>query len=160
MADTKSYHIKTILIIFMLGAFISILNQTLLFTAFPDIMATFGVSNNTVQWLTTAYMLVNGVWIPVTAFLISRFTTRQLTLFAVGTFTLGTLLSAIAVNFSMLLISRLIQAIGAGIIIPLMQVVMFTIVRKDQHGTVMGIIGLTTGFAPLIGPTIAGFIIS
>ncbi|BDZ30931.1 hypothetical protein MH1LPH_13970 [Lactiplantibacillus brownii] len=60
----------------------------------------------------------------------------------------------------MLLISRLIQAIGVGIIIPLMQVVMFTIVKKAQHGTVMGIIGLTTGFAPLIGPTIAGFIIN
>jgi len=160
MSTTRTYHIKIILAIFMLSAFISILNQTLLFTAFPNIMATFSITNNTVQWLTTAYMLVNGIWIPVTAFLISRFTTRQLTLFALGTFTLGTLLSALATSFSMLLISRLIQAIGAGIIIPLMQVVMFTIVKKTQHGTVMGIIGLTTGFAPLIGPTIAGFIIS
>lgn len=160
MSATRTYHVKIILTIFMLSAFISILNQTLLFTAFPNIMATFSISNSTVQWLTTAYMLVNGVWIPVTAFLISRFTTRQLTLFALGAFTLGTLLSALATSFSMLLISRLIQAIGAGIIIPLMQVVMFTIVKKAQHGTAMGIIGLTTGFAPLIGPTIAGFIIS
>ncbi|WP_125764126.1 DHA2 family efflux MFS transporter permease subunit [Companilactobacillus hulinensis] len=160
MPVTKTYHIKTILVIFMMSAFITILNQTLLFTAFPDIMKTFSINNSTVQWLTTAYMLVNGIWIPVTAFLISRFTTRQLTLFALGAFTLGTLLSALSITFSMLLISRLIQAIGAGIIIPLMQVVMFTIVPKSQHGTVMGIIGLTTGFAPLIGPTIAGFIIS
>lgn len=144
----------------MLGAFISILNQTLLFTAFPNIMATFSINNNTVQWLTTAYMLVNGVWIPVTAYLIGRFSTRQLTLFALGTFTLGTFMSAIAPSFKLLLVSRLIQAIGAGIIIPLMQVVMFTIVEKRHHGTVMGLISLTTGFAPLIGPTIAGIIIS
>lgn len=160
MSSTKTYHVKTILLIFMLGAFISILNQTLLFTAFPDIMATFSVDNNTVQWLTTAYMLVNGVWIPVTAYLISRFSTRQLTFFALSTFTFGTLLSALAPNFTLLLISRLIQAIGAGIIIPLMQVVLFTIIPKEKHGTIMGIIGLTTGFAPLIGPSIAGLIIN
>ncbi|GAX05860.1 major facilitator superfamily transporter [Secundilactobacillus pentosiphilus] len=160
MLEVKQYHVKTMLFIFSLGAFISILNQTLLFTAFPDIMRTFSVSSSTVQWLTTAYMLVNGVWIPVTAYLISRFSTRQLMLFALGSFTLGTLLSAISPSFLLLLISRLIQAIGAGIIIPLMQVVMFSIVDKDKHGSVMGIIGLTTGFAPLIGPTIAGFILS
>lgn len=160
MLEVKQYHVKTMLFIFSLGAFISILNQTLLFTAFPDIMRTFSVSSSTVQWLTTAYMLVNGVWIPVTAYLISRFSTRQLMLFALGSFTLGTLLSAISPNFLLLLISRLIQAIGAGIIIPLMQVVMFSIVDKDKHGSVMGIIGLTTGFAPLIGPTVAGFILS
>lgn len=160
MASTKTYHVKIILFIFMLGAFISILNQTLLFTAFPNIMATFSINNNTVHWLTTAYMLVNGIWIPVTAYLIGRFSTRQLTLFALGTFTLGTLLSAISPTFGLLLVSRLIQAIGAGIIIPLMQVVMFTIVDKEKHGTIMGIISLTTGFAPLIGPTIAGVIIS
>lgn len=160
MSSNKTYHVKTILLIFMFGAFISILNQTLLFTAFPNIMATFSISDSTVQWLTTAYMLVNGVWIPVTAFLITRFSTRQLTLFALGTFSLGTFMSAVSPNFQLLLISRLIQAIGAGIIIPLMQVVMFTIVSKEKHGAVMGIIGLTTGFAPLIGPTIAGFIIS
>ncbi|GAW99574.1 DHA2 family efflux MFS transporter permease subunit [Secundilactobacillus mixtipabuli] len=160
MLEVKQYHVKTMLFIFSLGAFISILNQTLLFTAFPGIMRTFSVSSSTVQWLTTAYMLVNGVWIPVTAYLISRFSTRQLMLFALGSFTLGTLLSAISPSFLLLLISRLIQAIGAGIIIPLMQVVMFSIVDKDKHGSVMGIIGLTTGFAPLIGPTVAGFILS
>lgn len=160
MLEVKQYHVKTMLFIFSLGAFISILNQTLLFTAFPDIMQTFSISSSTVQWLTTAYMLVNGVWIPVTAYLISRFSTRQLMLFALGSFTLGTLLSAISSSFLLLLISRLIQAIGAGIIIPLMQVVIFSIVDKDKHGSVMGIIGLTTGFAPLIGPTIAGFILS
>ncbi|MFD1419089.1 DHA2 family efflux MFS transporter permease subunit [Companilactobacillus keshanensis] len=160
MLTAKKYHVKTILFIFMLGAFISILNQTLLFTAFPDIMTTFSVSNSTVQWLTTAYMLVNGVWIPITAYLIGRFTTRQLMLFALSSFTLGTLLSAISPTFEFLLISRLIQAIGAGIIIPLMQVVMFTIINKNKHGEVMGIIGLTTGFAPLVGPTIAGLIIT
>ena len=143
MLKVKQYHVKTMLLIFSLGAFISILNQTLLFTAFPDIMRTFSVSSSTVQWLTTAYMLVNGVWIPVTAYLISRFSTRQLMLFALGSFTLGTLLSAISPSFLLLLISRLIQAIGAGIIIPLMQVVMFSIVDKDKHGSVMGIIGFT-----------------
>ncbi|MDN2453264.1 MFS transporter [Lactobacillus sp. UCMA15818] len=160
MSSTKTYHVKTILLIFMLGTFISILNQNLLFTAFPDIMATFSVDNNTIQCLTTTYMLVNGVWMPVTAYLISRFSSRQLTFFALSTFTFGTLLSALAPNFTLLLISRLIQAIGAGILIPLMQVVLFTIVPKEKHGTVMGIIGLTTGFAPLIGPSITGIIFS
>lgn len=160
MQSTKHYRVGLILTIFTIGAFITVLNQTLLFTAFPKIMATFSVSASTVQWLTTAYMLVNGVLIPVTAFLIGRFTTRQLTLFAIGAFTIGTLASGLATSFTMLLISRLVQAIGAGILVPLMQVVMFTIVDKSKRGTIMGLIGLATAFAPAIGPTLSGIIVN
>ncbi|ETY72566.1 multidrug MFS transporter [Lactiplantibacillus fabifermentans T30PCM01] len=160
MQATKHYRVGLILTIFTVGAFITVLNQTLLFTAFPKIMATFAVSASTVQWLTTAYMLVNGVLIPVTAFLIGRYTTRQLTLFAIGAFTIGTLGSGLATSFSMLLIARLIQAIGAGILVPLMQVVMFTIVDKNKRGSIMGLIGLATAFAPAIGPTLSGVIVN
>lgn len=151
---------NAITVIFMLAGFITVLNQTILFTAFPQISADLHVSSATVQWLTTGYMLVNGILIPITAFLIDKFTTRQLTFAALGFFTIGTIVAMIAPDFSILLIARLVQALGAGIIMPLMQVVFFEIYPVNQRGTIMGLNGLIVAFAPAIGPSISGLILN
>jgi len=90
-------------------------------------MQSFNITQNTAQWLTTAFMLVNGIMIPVTAFLIRKFTTRVLFLTAMGLLGLGTLICAAAPNFSFLLAGRMVQATGAGIMMPLMQTVLFVI---------------------------------
>src|SRR5699024_858744 len=97
------------------GAFITILNQTLLWTALPPIMEDLQIGESTVQWLQSIFMLVNGIMIPITAFLIERFTTRKLFLTAMSLFAIGTLTCAIAPGFSLLLIGRILQASGAGI---------------------------------------------
>lgn len=141
------------------GAFISILNQTLLATATPHIMGEFDLSENTGQWLTTIFMLVNGVMIPITAFLIETFTTRKLFMAAMGLFTVGTVICALAPNFPVLIAGRVVQASGAGILIPLTMTVVFSVFAPNERGTAMGMVGLVIAFAPAIGPTLSGWIV-
>ena len=154
-------HIKkgTILTVILLGSFVAILNQTLMNVALPEMMVDLDISPNTAQWLTTGYMLVNGVLIPVTAFLIERFTTRQLFLSAMALFSIGTVICAVAPDFLMLLIGRIIQAAGAGILMPLLMIVILTIFPIAKRGQAMGLIGLAMTFAPAIGPTLSGWIV-
>lgn len=150
---------RKILIALMLGAFVAILNQTLLNVAIPHIMNDLGVSANTVQWLSTGYMLVNGIAIPITAFLIEKFGTRKLFLAAVFLFTIGSLVCSLSANFTMLMIGRVIQACGAGIIMPLLMTVFFVLFPPEKRGKAMGILGIVMIFAPAIGPTLSGWLI-
>ncbi|AJA47182.1 drug resistance transporter, EmrB/QacA subfamily [Clostridium pasteurianum DSM 525 = ATCC 6013] len=150
---------NAIVIVFIIGAFVTILNQTLLVTALPHIMRSFNITADKVQWLTTAFMLVNGIFIPVTAFLIEKYSTRTLFMSFMGIFVIGTLVAALAPNFSVLLIARILQAVGAGGIMPLMQTVFLVIFPKEKRGTAMGMMGLVIAFAPAIGPTLSGWIV-
>lgn len=110
MASQNKQGNASLLIILMVSLFLAILNQTLLNVAMPHLMTEFNVSATTIQWLTTGYMLVNGVLIPLSAFLIMRFGGRSLFLTAMLLFTIGTLICGISPNFSTMLIGRLIQA--------------------------------------------------
>ena len=160
-ADTHSDTFKKtpLLIVLISGAFAAILNQTLLGTALPHIMKDLDLDASTAQWLTSIFMLVNGVMIPITAFLIERFTTRALFLSAMGLFAGGTLICAIAQNFGFLMVGRIIQASGAGIIMPLMQTILFLIYPVEKRGAAMGMFGLVISFAPAIGPTLSGWLV-
>lgn len=149
---------KTIAVL-LLGAFIAILNQTLLNVAIPHLMNDFNVSATTVQWLSTAYLLVNGVLIPITAYLIESFGTRKLFVTAMLLFTLGSLICAISPGFTVMLIGRIVQASGAGIIMPLVMNVFLTVFPPEKRGTAMGTMGIAMMFAPAIGPTLSGWIV-
>lgn len=122
-AASTSVKRNGILIVMLMGAFVTILNQTLMNVALPSIMKDFGITASQGQWLSTGFMLVNGVMIPMTAFLIERFTTRQLYLFAMITFAIGTAIGGFATDYTMLIAGRMVQAIGAGIVMPLLTVV-------------------------------------
>src|SRR5699024_10476271 len=162
MANTDTFDYKRnipLMLVLLSGAFITILNQTLLGTALPPIMHDLQINESTVQWLQSVFMLVNGIMIPVTAFLIERFTTRKLFLTAMSLFTLGTLICAIAPGFYLLLIGRILQASGAGIMMPLMQTIMFLIFPVHKRGTAMGMFGLVIAFAPAIGPSLSGWLV-
>ncbi|MFA8440110.1 MDR family MFS transporter [Pueribacillus sp. YX66] len=148
-----------LMIVLILGAFVAILNQTLLGTALPPIMKDLNLSENTVQWLQSVFMLVNGIMIPITAFFIERFSTRGLFLTAMGTFTLGTLICALAPNFALLMAGRILQAAGAGIMMPLTQTILFLIYPVEKRGSAMGMFGLVIAFAPAIGPTLSGWLV-
>ncbi|MED4455200.1 DHA2 family efflux MFS transporter permease subunit [Metabacillus fastidiosus] len=150
---------RKILVALMLGAFVAILNQTLLNVAIPHIMNDLGISANTVQWLSTGYMLVNGIAIPITAFLIEKFGTRKLFLAAIFLFTIGSLVCSLSTNFTVLMIGRVIQACGAGIIMPLLMTVFFVLFPPEKRGKAMGIMGIVIIFAPAVGPTLSGWLI-
>lgn len=145
--------------IMLFGGLIGILNQTLLAPALPSIMRDMNIDAATAQWLTTGFMLVNGIMIPITAYLLARFSTRVLFFGAMGTFGIGTLVAALAPSFPFMLLARMLQAAGAGVMMPMGQTIMLLTLPKKYRGVGMGMIGLVMGFAPAIGPVIAGFVI-
>lgn len=148
-----------IVAVMLISAFVAILNQTLLNTALPSIMRELNINESTSQWLVTGFMLVNGVMIPLTAYLMDRIKTRPLYLAAMGTFLVGSIVAAMAPNFGVLMVARVIQAMGAGVLMPLMQFTLFTLFSKEHRGFAMGLAGLVIQFAPAIGPTVTGLII-
>ncbi|MBP2241772.1 EmrB/QacA subfamily drug resistance transporter [Cytobacillus eiseniae] len=150
---------KVLVFVLLLGGFLSILNQTLLNVALSKFMEVFDVGATTVQWLATGFMLVNGVLIPVTAYLMKRFSTRQLFISSMLLLLVGSIICAISMNFTILLIGRMIQAAGAGIIMPLMMSIVMFIYPPEKRGSAMGLIGLAMIFAPAIAPTLSGFVI-
>src|SRR5699024_2460573 len=143
----------------LIGAFCTILYQTILSTAFPALMDAFNISTATVQWLTTGFLMVNGIMIPVSAYFTSRFNTKSLFIIAMSTFEVGTILAWIAPSFAVLLAGRLIQAVGVGINMPLMQNIMLTVYPPEKRGAAMGVNGLVIGLAPAIGPALSGWVI-
>ncbi|WP_211748560.1 MDR family MFS transporter [Paenibacillus sp. Marseille-Q4541] len=148
-----------LLAVLLSGAFVAILNETLLNVALFQIMGDLNIEPHLAQWLSTSYMLVIGVLIPVSAFLVQRFTTRQLYLSAMTLFLIGTVLAAISSSFGILLLGRVIQAVGTAILIPLMMNIILAVIPIERRGAAMGLIGLVLMFAPAIGPTLSGFIL-
>lgn len=148
-----------ILTILMIGAFIAFLNNTLLNIALPSIMTELVVGPSTVQWLTTGFMLVNGILIPTTAFLIQKYSVRHLFIAAMGLFTIGTVLAGFAHVFPVLLTGRMLQASGSAILMPLLMNVMLVSFPVEKRGAAMGVFGLIMMGAPAIGPTLSGWLI-
>jgi MFS transporter, DHA2 family, lincomycin resistance protein len=148
-----------LVLIMILGVFVAILNETLLNVALSKIMDDIGIAPSMAQWLSTGYLLVIGVLIPVTAYLIQRFTTRTLFLAAMGLFTVGTFVAAIAPGFAVLLTGRVLQAAGTGLLFPLLTNVVFAMVPIEKRGSAMGTIGIVITFAPAIGPTLSGIVV-
>ncbi|TQR09082.1 DHA2 family efflux MFS transporter permease subunit [Psychrobacillus soli] len=145
--------------ILFVGAFIAFLNNTLLNVALPTIMHEFDVKPTVVQWLTTGYMLINGILIPASAFFVQRFSNRKLFITAMVFFTAGTLLAAMAPAFGVLIAARMIQAVGSAMMMPLLMNVMLTAFPIERRGAAMGMFGLVMILAPAIGPSLSGFIL-
>jgi len=133
--------------------------QFLLITAFPKIMDEFEINASQVQWLTTSFMLAIAILIPMTAFLMDKFTTRTLMTSGMFLFFIGTLLGLFAPSFEVLLAGRIIQGMSSGIMMPLMQTVLFLVYPRERRGYAMGLSGLVINVAPAIGPPISGIII-
>uniref|UniRef100_A0A7C9K9M5 DHA2 family efflux MFS transporter permease subunit n=1 Tax=Muribaculaceae bacterium Z82 TaxID=2304548 RepID=A0A7C9K9M5_9BACT len=145
--------------VLLVGVLLAVLNQTLLSPALPAIMADLQVDATTVQWLTSGYSLVEAVVIPLSAYLIGRFSTRQLFIAAFALFTAGSLAATIAPNFWVLLLGRVLQAACTGMSMPMVMTVILLVFPREKRGTAMGVIGLIIGFAPAVGPSIAGLLV-
>ncbi|MVM54249.1 MDR family MFS transporter [Gordonibacter urolithinfaciens] len=147
------------LAVLVFGTFVTVLNQTVVAPALPSVMAEMSVDASTAQWLTTGFTLVNAIMIPITAFLTDRFTTKRLFLVSMAIFTAGSALAGWGPSFAVLLLGRLVQAAGAGILMPLVMTMLMWTFPVDKRGTAMGLFGIVIAFGPAIGPTVAGVII-
>lgn len=147
------------LFIVLFGSFFGVLSSTMMTTALPPIMRVFHISYSSAQWLTNGYMLANALMIPTSAFLMKKFSFKNLFLtFSIIFFT-GSLIGTLANQYLILIIGRMIQAIGAGVMIPLVNVIAMRAADAKHRGAVMGIIGVVFNFSPIIGPTVSGFIL-
>ncbi|MDO7908295.1 DHA2 family efflux MFS transporter permease subunit [Paenibacillus sp. JX-17] len=157
--EGKNFRPMPILIALLLSGFIGMFSETALNVALSDLINLLHITPATAQWLTTAYLLTLGILVPVSGMLLQCFTTRQLFIAAVSFSIVGTFIAAIAPNFELLLIARVVQAIGTGLLLPLMFNTILVIFPPEKRGAAMGVIGLVIMVAPAVGPTIAGLLI-
>lgn len=150
-------YMPTIMVI-LVGTFVGSLTQTLLTSALPRIVAELEVSVGLGQWFTTIYLLVIGIMVPTTSFLIGKFSTRQLFYTCMSLFFAGSLLALFSGNFMILLMGRVLQAMGTGILFPLLNVIVLELAPLHRRGFAMGIVGLAVSFAPAIAPTLSGWL--
>lgn len=151
---------KIMAFILMFGTFIGLFGETALNMALSNIMEQYSITAGTGQWLTTGYLLVLAILVPISALLMKWFSTRQLVIGGLIISLLGAMVAALSLNFTMLLIGRIVQAFGTGILIPVMTSVLLIIFPVHKRGVVMGIMGLVITLGPALGPTLSGVIIS
>lgn len=147
------------MVMLLAGAFLAVLNQTLLSPALPVIMHQMDVADTTVQWLTSAYAMVEAIVIPMNAFLLGRFSARKLFAGGFACFSAGSLVAALAPTFPVLLAGRVLQAIATGIVMPMVFTIVLLMAPRERRGSVMGVVTLVISFAPAIGPVVAGVLI-
>ncbi|MFG1644031.1 DHA2 family efflux MFS transporter permease subunit [Amycolatopsis sp. NPDC049252] len=146
--------------VLVLSAFVMILNETILSVALRDLTVDLNVPTTTVQWLTSGFLLTMAVVIPTTGFLLERFTPRQVFVVSLTAFSLGTLISALAPGFGVLLAGRVVQACGTAVMLPLLMTTVMRLVPPQRRGATMGTITIVIAVAPAIGPTIGGAVLS
>lgn len=144
---------------FLIAGFIGLFSETALNMALKDLITGFGIHETTAQWLTTGYLLTLGVLVPISGLILQWFTTRQLFITSLVFSIIGTFIAAIAPTFSVLMIARVVQAVGTALLLPLMFNTILVIIPPHKRGRSMGVIGLVIMFAPAVGPTVSGLIL-
>ncbi|MFD1038949.1 DHA2 family efflux MFS transporter permease subunit [Virgibacillus byunsanensis] len=150
---------KGIVVVILATAFLFSFSQFLLITAYPTIMNEFDVNATQVQWLTTAFLLTTIIFIPMTGYLSNTFTAKTLVVFSLSCLVVGTVIGGLSPNFDTLILSRVVQAIGAGIILPLVQAILLKVYPYERRGFAMGLLGAVVNVAPATAPSISGMII-
>ncbi|MBO0993140.1 DHA2 family efflux MFS transporter permease subunit [Bacillus sp. SD088] len=160
MSDNQNQvKIVPLMISLLMCGFMGMFSETALNIALHHLMIEFDVSAATVQWLTTSYLLVLGILIPISGLLIRRFKTKKIFITAILFSITGLVLAANSPNFFILLLGRIIQACGTGLVTPLLFNTILVVFPPNRRGVAMGIVGLVMMFAPAIGPAVSGFII-
>lgn len=159
----SSGHVRkpsTILVVAAFAAFLATFNETFLNVGFAPIMESLSVDVSTVQWLATAYMLGAAVMVPVSAFAYRSFPTRQLFCATTALLVIGSVIGALAPNFTVLLVGRIVQALGTGMLIPIGMNITLEVAPREKLGTYMGIMGAMTTLGPSSSVILAGVILA
>lgn len=143
----------------VLATFVVILNETIMINAIPRLMGALHITEQTAQWLSTAFMLTMAAVIPITGWFLQRVSTRHAYATAMGLFLLGTALATVAPSFEVLLGARIIQASGTAVMMPLLMTTLMQVVPEADRGRVMGNVTLAISVAPAMGPAVSGVIL-
>nr|WP_295728690.1 MFS transporter [uncultured Limosilactobacillus sp.] len=161
----KSYSRFWFILTLLLGTFTMSISQSSLSTAYPTLMQNFGISADTVQWLTTGFMLVMCVSMPISPWMLNNLSFRQMFIGALALFDVGSLMIVFTPSswgvhgFWFMMIGRVMEAFAVGVLFPSYQTVLLEITPKDERGTTMGIAGLVMGSALACGPIISGIVL-
>lgn len=147
------------LVVIVIGTFMAILDSSIVNIAIPKMMAVFNAGTDEIEWVLTSYMLTMAMVLPMTGILGDKFGLKNLYVFALTVFTLGSLLCGISWNLPTIIIARIIQAIGGGMIMPVSMTLIYRIVPREKIGIAMGFWGIASMAAPAIGPTLGGYLI-
>ncbi|WP_279286668.1 DHA2 family efflux MFS transporter permease subunit [Aminipila terrae] len=148
------------LFVVLIGTFMSVLSSSLINLALPKMMSVFGVTLSDITWVVTAYSLAMGAVVPLTGFLSDTIGIKKLYVIALSMFTLGSALSGMAWNNSAMIVFRVIQAIGGGLMSPVGMSIVYAIFPVEERGKALGIWGVAAMAAPALGPTLGGYILS
>ncbi|MBU3155416.1 DHA2 family efflux MFS transporter permease subunit [Clostridium estertheticum] len=148
-----------VLFVVIIGTFMSVLDSSIVNIAVPTLMSVFGVDLDKIKWVLTAYTLALGVVIPFTGYLMERYDFKQIYMFALGMFSVGSLLCGLAWSNNTMIIFRIIQALGGGMIMPVGMAVVFSLFPPNERGKALGIWGVAAMVAPAIGPTLGGYLL-
>ncbi len=143
----------------LIGAFMSILDSSIVNVAIPTIMNVFNASTDSVQWVSTVYMLALGVIVPLSGWLGDKLGYKRLYIISMGVFIGGSLLCGLSWSMNSLIAARVIQAFGGGMIMPTTMAMIYRMVPRDKIGGGMGIFGVALLVAPALGPTIGGYLV-
>ncbi|OUC77248.1 MFS transporter [Gordonia lacunae] len=158
--DTSTERSAVLLIgVLLVAAFVVILNETILSVALPTLMADLDITAATAQWLTSGFLLTMAIVIPITGYLMQRFTLRSIYIAAMTLFTVGTLVAALAPGFELLIVARVVQASGTALMVPLLMTTILNVVPEQNRGRTMGLVSIVISVAPAIGPTVSGLIL-
>ncbi|MFC7686097.1 DHA2 family efflux MFS transporter permease subunit [Ureibacillus sp. GCM10028918] len=155
----KQYNTRAILIALLISGAVGMFNETAINIALINLIEVFQISPATAQWLTTGFMLTLGILMPMSGLLLQTFSTRKLFIGSVMSLIVGTLIAALAFNFEMLMFARILQAVGMGLLLPLIFNTVLVIYPLEKRGSAMGLVALVIMVAPASGPTIGGLLI-
>jgi EmrB/QacA subfamily drug resistance transporter len=147
-------------VVVVLGTIMAILDTTIVAVALDTLAKDFHVSISTIQWVTTGYLLALAVVIPVTGWAVHRIGAKPLYITSLALFIAGSALCGMAWSATSLIVFRILQGIGGGMILPVGQTIMARTAGPKKMGQVMGIIGVPTLLGPILGPVIGGAIVT
>ncbi|WP_327088742.1 multidrug efflux MFS transporter [Nonomuraea sp. NBC_01738] len=159
-AADRSGRTPAVIRLLVLATFVVILNETIMLNAMAPLMKAMNITEQTAQWLSTAFMLTMAAVIPITGWFLQRVSTRSAYATAMGLFLAGTALAAAAPMFEVLLAGRIIQASGTAVMMPLLMTTLMQVVPESDRGRVMGNVTLAISVAPAMGPAVSGVILN
>lgn len=160
MSEAPVRRPAVVLLVIAVSAFLATFNETFLNVALTPIMQDFGISSADVQWVSTAYMLVAAITVPVTSFLYRSIPTKRLSVIALCLLLVGTLIGAVAPSFPALVVARVVQALGTGMVVPIGMNLTLLVAPQGKLGTYMGVVSAVTLLGPAFGPIAGGALLS